>query len=508
MMRRGIRISACISEYGQGRKLVVSILAGCRGTSYILRKRDAQLAIIVICLFLLTASLQAADKDDQTISDKSHEQVQNELDTDNRVTQPVPVDAKLLRQLQQTIQQQQEQIRQQAAQIRVQSERLDAMQQQINTLQRPGQSLTPAAVASATKKQPSDTTSLQEPLPWFTISSGNDQVKLSLSGQVNRAVNIVHDGRKTGLYPVDNSTSGSRIRFIGTAKIDDDLTIGSRIEVTVAPDSTVQVSQTSQNPGTYFDQRWAEFSLTSVKYGKLSLGKGDTASNSTAEVDLSRTDVVQYASIADIASGMLFREKRGSNALTTLKVSDVFQDRDGLSRQSRLRYDTPSYYGFSLAVSLVADQRYDAGIFWTGEDHGLKAAGALAISDPNLPDSGLQYDGSLSVLHQNTGLNLTLSGGLQERDRQKAATNLYGKVGWIAHLNKLGSTAFGIDYTRSENLPSSRDSAWSVGATAVQLVTKIATEFYIQYRNYALDRKSGPAVENIIVSTVGARVRF
>ncbi|MBI5847945.1 MAG: porin [Nitrospirae bacterium] len=473
-----------------------------------MRQCDTQLAIVVICLFLLSTPLQAADKDDQKISDKSLEQVQNGLDTDNRDTGSVPVDAKLLRQLQQTIQQQQQQIRQQAAQIMMQSERLDAMQQQINALQRNEQSQTPAAVASATKKQQPDTASLQDPLPWFTISSGNDLVKLSLSGQVNRAVTIVHDGRKTGLYPVDNSTSGSRVRFIGTAKIDDDLSVGTRIEVTVAPDTSAQVSQTSPTPGTYFDQRWAEFSLTSVKYGKLSLGKGDTASNSTAEVDLSRTDVVQYASIADIASGMLFREKRGTNALTTLKVSDVFQDRDGLSRQSRLRYDTPTYCGFSLAVSLVTDQRYDAGIFWYGEGHGLKAAGAFAISDPNLPDSGLQYDGSLSVLHQNTGLNLTLSGGLQERVRQKAATNLYGKVGWIADLNKLGNTAFGIDYTRSENLPSPRDSAWSVGATAVQFVTRIATEFYIQYRNYALDRQSGPAVENIIVSTVGARVKF
>lgn len=420
----------------------------------------------------------------------------------------VQVDPKLPQQLQQTIQQQQEQLSQQAEQIRLQAERLDALQQQINTLQRNETSPTPAAVASATKAQQPDTGTRQETLPKLTISSGNDKVKLSISGQVNRAVTIADDGGSTDLYPVDNSTSGSRIRFIGTARLDDDLSIGTRIEVTVAPDTSSQVSQTNKNPGTYFDQRWAEISLTSVRYGKLSLGKGDTASNSTAEVDLSRTDVVQYASISDIAGGMLFREKGGTNLLTTLKVSDVFQDRDGLSRQSRLRYDTPGYHGFSLAGSLVTDRRYDAAVFWSGEEYGLKAAGAFALSDPHLPDRGLQYDGSLSVLHQSSGLNLTLSGGLQERDKQRDATNLYGKIGWIANLNKLGSTAFSADCTRSENLPSSGDNAWSVGATAVQFFDKIATELYMQYRIYALDRKSGPEVENITISTVGARVKF
>ncbi|MCK9390707.1 MAG: hypothetical protein M0Q01_03970, partial [Syntrophales bacterium] len=125
----------------------------------------------------------------------------------------------------------------------------------------------------------------------------------------------------------------------------DDLTLGTRIEVAVAPDESSVVSQSNQAPGDFFNQRWAELSLTHGKYGKLSVGEGDTASNTTAEVDLSNTDLVQYASIADISGGMLFREKSGAGILTTLKVSDAFKDLDGLSRQSRLRslvWTTPS----------------------------------------------------------------------------------------------------------------------------------------------------------------------
>lgn len=456
-----------------------------------MKKRTEQLTISTLCVMLLTTPLQAANASEQKSPDINLEQLQT-----------------IIQQQQKQLLQQAEQLRQQTEEIRLQSKRMDALQQQVNTLQHHETSPTPAAPPLMAKTPPAETVPPQETPPRLTISSGNDRIQLSLSGQVNRALNIVNDGESTDLYSVDNNTSCSRLRFTGTSKINDDLSLGSRIEVGISPDASSQVSQTKPSSGTWFDQRWTELSLSSASYGKLSLGKGDTASNGTAEVDLSRTDVIQYASIADIAGGMLFREEGGDNPLTTLKVSDVFQDRDGLSRQSRLRYDTPSYYGFSLAGSLVTDQRYDAGLFWVGKGYGFKAAGAFALSDPQLSDSGLQYDGSLSVLHQSSGLNFTLSGGLQERDKQEDTTNLYGKVGWIADFTKLGNTAFSVDYTRSECLPSSQDSAWSTGAAAVQFFDQIATEFYIQYRLYILDQTSGPALEDINVGTIGARVKF
>lgn len=420
----------------------------------------------------------------------------------------IPVDPKLLKELQSTIRQQQELLRRQAEQIRLQSERLDALQEQINSLQRQEQTAAPIASAPATETRQVDAAPPQKTRPLLTISSGNDRVKLSLSGQVNRAFTTADDGRSVKFYPVDNSSSSSRLRITGTAGITEDLTLGTCFEVAITPDASSQVSQVNQSPGNLFDQRWAEVSLKSAGYGKLSLGKGDTASNSTAEVDLSGTDVVQYAKISDIGGGMLFREKGGSNPLTTLKVSDVFNDWDGLSRQSRLRYDTPSFFGFSLAGSLVTNQRCDAALFWSGEGYGLKAAAAFAVSNPKLADKGLQYDGSLSVLHRSSGLNLTLSGGMQEQDTQEDSINLYGKIGWLATLTSLGSTAFGVDYTRSENLPLSGDNAWSAGVAAVQALNRIATEFYVQYRLYSLDRKSGPAVKKLTLGTFGARVKF
>jgi type II secretory pathway pseudopilin PulG len=389
--------------------------------------------------------------------------------------------------------------------IKEQQQQLESLQQQLNQLKQTATDAQTEAKEARSVAEEAKTTA-QAPVA-KAVTSGQDRVKLAISGQVHRAVNIIDDGKNTTAYFVDSDVSNTRVRFIGTAKATDDLTIGSKIELAIAPNESSDVSQNNEDSGNFFDQRWAEVSLESKRFGKLSLGKGDSASNNSAEVDLSRTDVVQYASIADIAAGMLFRQNSG-DTLTNVSVSDAFNDLDGLSRRNRVRYDTPTFYGFSLAGSLVDNQRWDGSLWWGGQGLGFKAAGAVAVANPNRDNIDLQYDGSFSLLHEATGLNLTLSAGLQERDNQGDATNLYGKVGWLTRLFSFGQTAFGVDYTLSGNLPTGRDEGYSVGGAVVQQFEEFGTELYLQYRLYSLDRDVEPSVQDINVGTIGARVKF
>lgn len=403
-----------------------------------------------------------------------------------------------LKKLKDIITRQQEEIKRQAEQLKQQSELLNRLQRQIEEMQRAGQ--------SRQEQKPSTVTNAFPDRQIVTTIS--DKYKVILSGQINRAVNIVKDGDATDVYHVDNNASNSRLRLIGIAKIDDDISLGARIEFAVAPDVSTQVSQLNRSTGTWFDQRWTEISLTSKTYGKLSIGKGDTSSNTTAEMDLSMTDVVQYATLSDIAGGMFFRQKAYPNGLTSIKISDVFNSRDGLSRQSRLRYDTPEFYGFTLSGSIVSNQRYDLAIFYNNEGEMFKTLSAFAISDPNLTDSGIQYDGSISILHKDSGLNLTLSGGILKRRYLKDAQNLYLKLGWITNIMKYGHTAFGVDYTYSGNLPLSEDRGYSVSAAVVQNFKNINADLYLQYRIHSLNLKSSPPVSDVNVGTFGMRVRF
>jgi len=389
--------------------------------------------------------------------------------------------------------------------IKEQQQQLESLQQQLNQLK---QTATEAQSQAKEAKSAAEEAkaSAQAPVEKM-VTSGQERVKLAISGQVDRAVNIIDDGKNTDAYYVDNDSSNSRVRFIGTAKATDDLTLGSKIELAFAPNESSQVSQDTEDSGDFTDERYVEMSLDSKRFGKLTLGKGDTASNYSAEVDLSKTDIIAYASIADIAGGMFFRQSNG-DSLTSVKVSDAFKDLDGLSRKSRVRYDTPTLYGFSLAGSTISDQRWDAALRWGGQGYGFKAAGAAAVANPNQNNTNYQYDGSFSLLHEATGLNLTLSAGLLDRDGQNSGTNLWGKLGWLTKFFSVGETAFSVDYDRSINFPTNRDKGYSVGGAAVQQFENYGSELYLQYRVYSLDRDVEPSVQDMYVGTIGARVKF
>lgn len=390
--------------------------------------------------------------------------------------------------------------------IKEQQQQLESMQQQLNQLKQ---------TATEAQSQPKEAksvaeeakTTVQTPVK-KAVTSGQERVKLAISGQVHRAVNIIDDGKNTKAYFVDSNASNTRVRFVGTARATDDLTLGSRLEVAMTSNESSEVNQNNENASNFFNVRWADISLASKRFGKLYLGKGDTASNNAAEVDMSKTDVVQYASIADIAAGMLFRQKSDNNKLTSVSVSDAFKDLDGFSRHNRVRYDTPTFWNFKLQGSLVSDQRWDTSLWWGGQGRGFKAAAAFAVSNPNKDNTDLIYDGSFSALHEATGLNLTLSTGLEERDHQGDAQNFYAKGGWLTRFFYFGHTAFGIDYTRSLNLPTGRDDGYSVGGAVVQQFEDYGTECYLQYRLFSLNRDVEPSVEDMHVGTFGARVKF
>jgi cell division protein FtsB len=390
--------------------------------------------------------------------------------------------------------------------IKEQQQQLESLQQQVNQLKKTATEAQTEAKEAKTVAEEAKKT-VHPPDKKVVTSGGGERVKLAISGQVNRAVNIVDDGKSTDAYYVDNDNSESRVRFVGTAKATDDLTIGSTIELSIAPNKAGEVDQNNQETNNVFDERIVEATLDSKRFGKLSLGKGHTASYGSASVDLSGTTVISYATIADTAGGMLFRQTSDDN-LTNVRIVDAFNSFDGLSRQNRVRYDTPSFYGFHLATSAISDERYDAAVYWGVQGYGFKAAGAAAFAYPNEDETDFQYDGSFSLLHEATGLNLTLSAGLQERDNQGDAENTYVKVGWLRRFFSFGETAFGVDYTRSLNLPTGRDDGYSVGVAAVQQFEEYGTEIYLLYRLHSLDRDVEPNVHDVNVGSIGARVKF
>jgi predicted porin len=349
-------------------------------------------------------------------------------------------------------------------------------------------------------------------------NQGGDKVSVQLYGQVDRAFLAADDGNSSDYYFVDNDNSSSRFGLLGEAKVNDDITIGTRMEFEYQSNPSNVVNQEDKNPdGSSFDDRWVDAQLTSKRFGKLYLGKGSTASDGTSEMDLSGTSVVGYASVEDMAGGILFYND-DTDALSTSTVGSVFSDFDGLSRQNRVRYDSPAFWGFQLSGSLLSDGgdvalRYAAK--W-GDDWEFAAAAAYADLQAISDTVDNQYNGSASILHS-SGLNLTVAGGIQDLDsgllnpdgtsRDDDPSFYYAKLGYRAKWFEVGETRFSVDYARNDDVAQDGDEAKSVGFQAVQNFPEWGSEYYIGYRWYGLDREQTD-FDDINAVMTGVRVKF
>jgi hypothetical protein len=276
-------------------------------------------------------------------------------------------DAEKVKVMQRVIDAQQKQLEDQQKQLDAQRQLLQDLQKQMESLVKDADTEeVPVAAEKPAAKPAVASTKAPPPDKKVVTTGGGERVKLAISGQVNRAVNIVDDGKDTEAYFVDNDNAESRVNFAGTAKVTDDLTLGSMIELTIAPNKASDVSQDNEETGDIFEQRITDVTLDSKRFGKLSLGKGFSAAYGSASRDLSRTDVISYVTIADTAGGMLFRQT-DDDTLTDLRINEAFQSFDGLFRVNRVRYDTPTYHGFHLSAAAVSDQRYDAALWWGGK---------------------------------------------------------------------------------------------------------------------------------------------
>jgi hypothetical protein len=416
-------------------------------------------------------------------------------------------DADRVQELQRIIETQQKQLEMQQKQLNEQMQLMQQLQTEVKTLAEDSRAIVQAPVKVPVKAKGTMTAGQSQPGENFISTTAPERVKLSISGQVNRAVNIVDDGDDTEAYFIDNDNAESRVNFVGTVRIDDDLTIGSRIELTIAPNKASDVSQNTPESGDVFEQRWTEVSIDSKRLGKVSLGRGFTASYGIASSDLSGTMIITTSTTTDLAGGMLFREK-GTDELTDLRIEDSFNDFNGLARKNRLRYDSPKFYGAHIAASAVSGKRHDAGLYWGAKGYGFKSVASAGFADLNQDDTDLQYTGSASILHEDTGLNLSLSAGTQERDNQSDATNFFTKLGWLTRFSPIGVTAFSVDYTKTGNYPTEDDEGESYALAATQQLDAYGTELYALYRNYSLDRDVEPDVQDIGVFSLGAVVKF
>jgi predicted porin len=352
------------------------------------------------------------------------------------------------------------------------------------------------------------------------LKSGNDKVDLKLYGHINRAVMAVDDGKEDKVFHVDNSHSESRVGLKAKVAASESLTIGGNLEGQWQSNPSHEVSMDEESVSADLKERQIEVYFDFKKIGKISLGKGQMASDDSSEVDLSGTALAGNAGVADAGAGFAFYDNNATMSADgddeeaeSITVGDVFDQMDGLSKKNRVRYDTPSFGGLSLAVASGEKEMADIALRYSGKLGGTEVKAALAYSDPGEGKDYTQINGSASVLFD-FGLNLTVASGSRDLDDMPAGGDdpmfMYGKIGYKTKIFSIGSTACSFDYGMFENIEN-QDTEEEGTAYGVQVVQKLAdyhTEIFAAYRNFELEDNTGSDYEPISLAMAGARVKF
>jgi hypothetical protein len=339
------------------------------------------------------------------------------------------------------------------------------------------------------------------------------RIRLDIAGQINQAFTAAGDGRQTKGYFVDNDASGSRLRFAGVSTFDEAWDLGSTLEIAFSPNNSFDVDQDNERAGDFFQVRRAELWVRDDRYGRLMFGQGSAAADNTAEFDLSLVSgPIMTSGVEFTYGGLQFTDGR---RLTGVAIADAFFNFDG-NRQGRIRYDSPMFGPAQLSISAGSDQRYDAALTFGGDyDHwsgvdlpGFTALGGVSISRPNQDDENYRVAGSGSLLHDASGVSLTVSSGFDGGTRGDTPYGVYGKLGWDTRLMRFGPTGFGVDYVWNENLSDDGDQGQSLGVAAVQVIQDFGIELYTQFRWFTVDRDEDPSFDDIFLGTLGTRIRF
>lgn len=168
-------------------------------------------------------------------------------------------------------------------------------------------------------------------------------INVSLSGQVTPA--IVFGSNIEDPEIVDNTGTGSRFR-IRSKQNARGVEVFTRYEIQIQENQSFGAVDGSES----IDTRYAEVGLKGA-FGSISLGKGDGASNATAEGS--------YQVSGNLLGGghLPFFTVRGALNRDNPDATVGYTYYDGFSRNSRLRYDTPNWGGLTLSASLATRDR-------------------------------------------------------------------------------------------------------------------------------------------------------
>ena len=373
------------------------------------------------------------------------------------------------------------------------------------------------------------------------IQSGNSQVKVTLYGQVSRAIRFANTGDNTEITSVDNDGSSSRIGIRAVGKANPNLSVGALHELEWQENRRSGTGE-EIGPGVANSRvraRHVDLWLDHKDIGKLSMGHGSIAGDASGLYELTGVSFVYGFAGANGTDGTLadasvkvLNATGGSvasdaaGAAGTISTVEVRGKPRGFrpfnffgARENRIRYDTPSLMGARASASYGEAQGWSVGLSYAGSPPGTKDFTVLFAAGYRKNPDGYKNSKGMAVgdktawavsggVKHSSGFNLNAHYDSDGEDTPMGTAGGAGfknsqwgfSGGWSGKVNEAGGTAIGIGYNRSSD--GMHGKAQQYWAAIVQKVDAAAADVYagISYDSGSLTHtvsKAEAAIANV-----------
>ena len=357
------------------------------------------------------------------------------------------------------------------------------------------------------------------------IQSGNSRVKVTIYGQVNKALRITSSGGDSHVDVVDNDGSSSRIGIRAVGQIDKDMTIVGWHELewqynrrSGTDSARPLVGDEKKSPAWEGNERLrarhVDLSISHKDAGSIHIGKGSIAGDAADLISLGGVGHV-FGTAGAAADGTTASRGGETGLARGWRTFKFFG-----ARENRIMYVTPGIMGAKIRLSYSENDSFSAGLRYGGTPmgKGLRVMfWAGYRQDPNDQTGGTgnadtAWGLSAGVAHAASGISVSANYNSQETSGSDAqASSWFAEVGWAGNLISYGKTQLAVGY--SSGTDGKHVEGQQIWAAVNQNLDAAAADVYagIAMDSGDAPNAAGDAAESrddVFIFIAGARVKF
>ena len=350
------------------------------------------------------------------------------------------------------------------------------------------------------------------------IVSGNSRVKVTIYGQVNKAVRVSSSDGNTEFDVVDNDGSSSRIGIRAVGKVDKNISIVGWHELEWQYNRR---SATGDEGNERVRARHVDLMLNHNEAGQIHIGRGSIAGDAADLISLSGVGHV-FGTAGHAADGTK-ATRDGEGSLARGWRTFAFFG----ARENRIMYVTPPLMGARVRLSYGENDSFSAGLRYGGSPMGKGLRAMLWVGyrqDPNEHDDSKarRTAWGLSAGIKHVGSGLSVSGNYStERNKGSNArpSAWFAEIGWSTKdLIDGGATQLAVGYGKfNDDMYTDSRQIWAavnqnLDAAAADVYAGIAVDSgdaEAEGEDLCGDAgKCSAERDNVLIFIAGARVKF